>query len=209
MSRFSYVACALVLVCFVGVLSVKAFNTIGTEFSVQACGNVLRELDSERLQMRLNGTRMTFHPKRSDGTTYETGAALTFQWFEVGEYSVRYPTIFDPTPGCSPAYDPTDIRHDKSTQLLQLKDCECIVSDFERIRPGIREVGFMANITNCPAPQQHFHATAFVSIANETRQELWNNTLPGSTLDHFYYTQMCVFPILPMKLLLGSMDSIS
>jgi len=67
-----------------------------------------------------------------------------------------------------------------------------VVSYFEVTEPGYHEEGYMLNITSCPAPQQYFMATAFISISNATKHELWNNTLPGSSSDHFYYTHMYV-----------------
>lgn len=201
MARSVYCAVAVVLVCLVSIACVKATGTISTEFSEQACANILHELDGDRLRMRLNGTRMTFHAKRPDGATYEAGASLSFQWFEVSEYYLRPSTPTDLYPGCMPSNGPDDIGFDQSTQVLAIRDCSCVITEFERILPGFKEVGYMVNISKCPAPQEGFLGTAYVSVSNETRQELWNNTLPGSTQDHFYYTQMYVnlqFPfILP------------
>lgn len=172
---------------------VEAFNSIGPDFSQQPCSGILRELDGDRLRMRMNGTRLTFHARNSTGTGYDETAALHFQWFEVGEYWVQYPTLANPMPGCSPGAGPTDTANDQSTQRLLLKDCLCTVSSFQTIEPGYLETGYMVNISGCPAPQQAFIGTGYVSISNETRQERWNNTLPGSTYDHFYYTHMYVF----------------
>ena len=158
--------------------SLVGADTITTELPLQACPNIMRQVQGDNILMYLNGSRGSFHAPPSPGKPFDMESSLYFQWTdvrEVGRTGVR----------CSNSLD-------VPINILPLYECDCAITVVSTVANGVKKTGWEMTISGCPAPQQNLVAKAQVTTTNVTTVEIFNKTMPHSTADAFNYTSTYV-----------------
>lgn len=164
----------ILALCIVLLASSSLAADFISSLPLQGCSGVIVPLESERILVQFNGTRMAFHAPDTPGGPFDYTSGLYFQWTDVREL------LRSETGGVK-------AEENEIIAIQALSGCQCSFAAINNVTNGILEQGVETTISNCDSNPTML-AKAFVTVSNETWFETHGPTMEYSSLEYFNYT---------------------